>query len=994
MLFPRIARRLSLVLATALLSVAAVCAPAQATTYDRLQRECGTTSFASGSRSSGGDTYVACTRIGGVQRDHIRVYDAAGNPGAVIPVVGGAGAVSDVAASADGQYLYIARGFNIIRMHREGAQYVASVGWKLQPYVKYGIQIAPRATYLDVDRNGFIYVADGVWARDGAQNTVAKYAPDGTPVARAAFGDFGGAREPGTHRVLAGIDVTDDGADVWVAETSNSRIQRWRRQLDGSYRSAQIIGNTTDEGLCGTPYRFAAPYDVAIGPDGDVYVVNTSCYLNNGINGPQVHRYSSTGAFREILHVSAYVGARAHGIAVDARGGIYLGQPNVYLRPQGAAPPVGDVTAPDLRAATLPATTQARDVDLRIDATDAVGVTQMRIANEDVHISTRPWIAYGALVRHALTAGTGGKGVTVQVRDAAGNESQLRVATTTVLGVAVDELPIVRGVTIPAQTANRTIDVMVDASDDRGIVEMRLATEAGEWRPWQNWTARVSFELTAGAGTRGVYVQVRDAAGQLSNIVYRTTVSGGEHDTVPVLRSVTLPATTATRDVTLRIDATDPTGVTHVRIANEGVDITTRPWLAHAALVQHVLSAGAGAKAVSVQVRNAKGYASTVLVARTTLAAGDAQDAPPTVASLTFPDWTEYRTLPIEVAASDDRGVTEMRLATEAGVWGAWQPYETRVMFTLTAGTGKRGVYVQVRDAAGQLSNILYRITTSAGAEPVEQPADRAPIVHGITLPNPTRTRQVAVGISATDDGRVTEMRLATEAGVWGGWQVASARTSFLLTAGAGLRGVYVQVRDDAGQLSNVVFARTLSEGIEPVVGGGGAPTVRSLVLPALTPTQLVTVRVDATGGAGGVTSMRLANEDGRWGAWRVFGASAQHLLTARAMTKGVYVQVRDAAGTESPIVFRTTLCTPCTPPLAARMYARSAPVHVATRRITGTLRREQLTTGGGTQHVDLSQRDRRRDTVHCGSGFDTVLMRAEDRAVGCERVVIVRDTR
>jgi hypothetical protein len=84
---------------------------------------------------------------------------------------------------------------------------------------------------------------------------------------------------------------------------------------------------------------------------------------------------------------------------------------------------------------------------------------------------------------------------------------------------------------------------------------------------------------------------------------------------------------------------------------------------------------------------------------------------------------TKSRDVVLTLQASDPApnptGVTHMRIMNAGGTWSAWMPYATSIDWTLGAGQGKKGqgkktVYVQYRDAAGNLSDtasdaIVYR---------------------------------------------------------------------------------------------------------------------------------------------------------------------------------------------------------------------------------------------------------------------------------------------
>jgi Tol biopolymer transport system component len=83
---------------------------------------------------------------------------------------------------------------------------------------------------------------------------------------------------------------------------------------------------------------------------------------------------------------------------------------------------------------------------------------------------------------------------------------------------------------------------------------------------------------------------------------------------------------------------------------------------------------------------------------------------------------TQTRNVVLTLSASDPEpgsGVVEMRMKNSDGDWSEWMPYATTKAWLLSAGQGKKGqgkttVYVQYRDAAGNLSDsasdaIVYR---------------------------------------------------------------------------------------------------------------------------------------------------------------------------------------------------------------------------------------------------------------------------------------------
>jgi hypothetical protein len=84
----------------------------------------------------------------------------------------------------------------------------------------------------------------------------------------------------------------------------------------------------------------------------------------------------------------------------------------------------------------------------------------------------------------------------------------------------------------------------------------------------------------------------------------------------PTLTSVTVPAVTSSRTITVRIVASDNVGVRQVRFAQE--DGRWTPWQAFAPTKRWTLSTGASAKAVFTQVRDAAGNVSRTVLRRLT----------------------------------------------------------------------------------------------------------------------------------------------------------------------------------------------------------------------------------------------------------------------------------------------------------------------------------------------------------------------------------------
>jgi len=608
----------------------------------------------SGQFDETGRTYVPCN-------DGVRILAPDGSLERTVAATG----LSDIAPAPDGSWFVGSTwGSTPVKYLRQAdGTYTKDAAFTMQKFMYAGAERTVRASRIATDARGDIYISSGYWAGD--LGVVLKYRPDGTFVTLfGAYTDGDAAKDVNGDGVkgddpllwqqgrfywnVAGLAVTRDGRYVYTSEVGNNRVQRWEYQLDGTYKSTKMWGNSaaTDpqrKGSC-TKGLMAAPYDLGLDPWGFVYVANATC--------TQVQKFDGDGTWAFSMWVgtngpTATGPGRAHYIAVDGHGNVLSSETNRRMRRTSPEPgawpevqplPVPDVTAPTLTSITLPATTSTATIDVTIAATDNVGVTGMRTANENGDWS--PWRPFATPAAHTLSAGYGVKGVFVQVRDAAGLESGVIYKTLSYAKAdpgpnpdppppGPDAAPTITAVTVPATSTTRSVEVVTTATDDKGLQAIRFATEDGNWQEWRTpYAARTTFDLSAGLGIKGVFVQVRDTAGQTSNTMYRTlTVVQGNQPPPP--------------------DEPPP----------------------------------------------------------------PAADAPPTLTGLTLPAVTPTQLVALSVAARDDVAVTEMRFANEDGTWGAWRPYVADTQHLLTAGRLTKGVFVQVRDAGKRESNTVFKTT-------------------------------------------------------------------------------------------------------------------------------------------------------------------------------------------------------------------------------------------------------------------------------------------
>jgi hypothetical protein len=271
----------------------------------------------SGQTDAAGNLYVP---VG----NKLRIFDANNTPTAVATLPFNA---VDVAPGPNGDYIYAIDGRTPRRLLRGAdGNYTVDPSFQLQPYPYGGTNHAPQAYRIATDHQGNLFVADGMWS-DNMIHTVVKYDAAGKYQTR--FGEYAdGNKEDAAsweqgrfYWGLGGIAVSPDGSSVYTTEVGNSRVQKWDAQADGSYRSTLMWGNTQadDPDRVGLeqPGRFAAPYDIGLDGQGNVYVMNTTV--------AQIQKFTADGQYLTSMYMGDDPDVRpqglvGHSLAVTARG--------------------------------------------------------------------------------------------------------------------------------------------------------------------------------------------------------------------------------------------------------------------------------------------------------------------------------------------------------------------------------------------------------------------------------------------------------------------------------------------------------------------------------------------------------------------------------------------------------------------------------------------------------------------------------------------------
>ena len=531
-------------------------------------------------------------------------------------------------------------------------------------------------------------------------------------------------------------------------------------------------------------------------------------------------------------------------------------------------------------------------VTLALTYNDGVGsgVAEMRFSEDNSNWSA--WEAVGLTSAFALTGADGVKPVFVQFRDVAGNVSVGDISASIVLETSIPTGTIsINGGTSCTNNATVALDLTADDGGGSGVVEMQFSEDGVNWSGWEPVAATRSFLLSGTDGAKAVYVQYRDAAGNVSV----PQSAGISLDTAGPAVSVVVDGGalfTGTTSVTLGITADDGTGcgVTTMRFSEDGLNWS--PWEPVAALKGYVFQAGDGLKSVYAEVQDAAGNLSAVPAMDTITL--DTTGPAATVLIDGGNAYTAANTLSLALTEDDGlgSGTSEMRFSEDGIGWSDWEAYSASKSYTVAVGDGVKTVRVELRDALGNVSavpaqdDIVLDTSAPVGTLTIDGGASYATTVN-VTL------------ALTSDDGTgsgVADMRVSEDGSNWGAWESYSATKPFALSGPDGSKTVYVELRDAAGNTTVPALQDSIVLDVNAPTGavlieGGAAYATTAVIALALTAN-------DGTGS--GVAEMRFSEDGVNWDGWQAYASTASYLLSGGDGAKTVYAEFKDAAGNAS----------------------------------------------------------------------------------------------
>lgn len=201
--------------------------------------------------------------------------------------------------------------------------------------------------------------------------------------------------------------------------------------------------------------------------------------------------------------------------AFDAAGNESL--PSAPVSATTPAATGGDSTPPvvSLSAPTNGATVAGTAVVVGANASDNVRVAGVQFLLDGVNLgaedTTSPW----SITWNTTTAAAGTHVLSARARDAAGNLGDAANVTVVVDNQPPDGSVLINGGA--AATRSTAATLTLSASDALGAVtQMRFSNTGTSFSPAEAYATTKAWTLSSGAGTKSVYVQFKDAAGNWS----------------------------------------------------------------------------------------------------------------------------------------------------------------------------------------------------------------------------------------------------------------------------------------------------------------------------------------------------------------------------------------------------------------------------------------------------------------------------------------------
>lgn len=429
------------------------------------------------------------------------------------------------------------------------------------------------------------------------------------------------------------------------------------------------------------------------------------------------------------------------------------------------------------------ATTTSTAVRLGISATDANGVTQMRISNDGGATFPNGWETY-ATTKSWTLGGTGSQSVLVEFRDDAGRASTATDSITVQTAVQGQSISIAGGAPY-STSADGQVTLNLVNPQQGTYTQMSFSNTGlqGSFSPVETFQTTKTWALLTPAvdGQKTVYFRLTNpgtgATSDASDTIIRDTIAPSASLSVEDANGFAVTTTTA-NGVILSVTGNDANGIGGGRFGRTDGERTAGafralpaggkvvwcfedayPLAANRANIAACPVSTDGAKTVQFQVQDGASLTSTV-VSRTVTRDNTAPAfTGVSIAGLVGGAGGRTRSDTLDVTLTAGADASKMAFALDGGDYGAWMPFAATSTYTVPAASrtdGNHTLAVRVRDAAG---NVATPVTAAFAYDGTAPTGSFSIIANGLTNPATTPTRNVTLAITANDASGVTGMR-------------------------------------------------------------------------------------------------------------------------------------------------------------------------------------------------------------------------------------------
>jgi hypothetical protein len=357
----------------------------------------------------------------------------------------------------------------------------------------------------------------------------------------------------------------------------------------------------------------------------------------------------------------------------------------------------------------------------------------------------------------------------VQYQDAAGNASESYTGT-----IVVDTTAPTGSITINSgapYTSSTSVTLELSAQDaGSGVFQMRISNDGTNWSDWEPYATSKAWTLTSGDGTKTVNVQYQDNAGN---------VSGSYTATIILLQTLTISGAVTSRGnglanvVMSGLPGNPVTGAdgAYSATVDYGFTGTVTPTLAGYSFMP------ASKAYTSVQSNQTQDYAATLQTL--------------TISGMVTSGGSGLTN--VVMSGLPNNPVTDNNGNYSAAVTYDWSGTVTPILAGYTFNL-----------ASKTYMNVHSNQTQDYTATDIAAPTGSVVINGGAKY---TNTASVALTLSASDAGSgVSQVRFSNDGNSWSGWESYSTSKSWNLIPGEGTRTVYVQYKDNAGNISSSYY--------------------------------------------------------------------------------------------------------------------------------------------------------------------------------------------